>query len=150
MINQVVEILKQPKRLLLLTLSIAGLALIYLLQESLTLSSLVNTKFPANAEFVFKKLIRVTLNDLCMLLFLYAWFNNRSIIKLGLWVQAADTFILLPIYLLIKLSLEGTSEISTPLLSQWHRLIVNPTLMLLLIPAIYYQRFKESSGTKNE
>lgn len=150
MINQVVEILKQPKRLLLLVLSITGLALIYLLQESLTLSALLTIQLADNVEFVFKKLIRVTLNDLCMLLFLYAWFNNRSIIKLGLWVQAADTFILLPIYLLIKLSVEGTSEISTPLLSQWHRLIVNPTLMLLLIPAIYYQRFKESSSTQHE
>lgn len=150
MIKQAAEILKQPKRLLLLIMAIVGLALIYLLQESLILSSFINTQIPANTEFIFKKLIRVTLNDLCMLLFLYAWFNSKSITKLGLWVQAVDTFILLPIYLLIKLSVEGNSEISTPLLSQWHRLIVNPTLMLLLIPAIYYQRFKESSSTKHE
>jgi exosortase F-associated protein len=145
--KELAEILKQPQRLLLLSLSITGLALIYLLQESLTPSSLLNTQIPASTDFILKKLVRVTLNDLCMLLFLYAWFNSKSITKLGLWVQAIDTFILLPVYLIIKLNFEGTSEISTPLLSQWHRLIVNPTLMLLLIPAIYYQRFTESSST---
>jgi exosortase F-associated protein len=148
--KELIEILKQPQRLLLLILSIAGLALIYLLQESLTPSSLLNTQIPASTDFILKKLIRVTLNDLCMLLFLYAWFNSKSITKLGLWVQAIDTFILLPVYLIIKLNFEGTSEISTPLLSQWHRLIVNPTLMLLLIPAIYYQRFTESSSTQHD
>lgn len=147
MIKQATEILTQPKRLLLLITAITGLALIYLMQESLVLSSWFHFEISANTDFVFKKLIRVTLNDLCMLLFLYAWFNNKSITQLGLWVQAIDTFVLLPIYLLTKLTFEGTSEISTPLLSQWHRLIVNPTLMLLLIPAIYYQRFKESSDT---
>jgi exosortase F-associated protein len=148
--SHLADIIKQPKRLLLITLAVAGLALIYLLQESLILSSILPFEISSNIEFIFKKLIRVTLNDLCMLLFLYAWFNDKNIIKLGLWVQAIDTFILLPIYLLVKLSVEGASEISTPLLSQWHRLIVNPTLMLLLIPAIYYQRFKESSSTKHE
>lgn len=148
--KQFTEMLTKPKRLLLLTMAISGLAIIYLLQESLILSAIIPVQISSNVEFIFKKLIRVTLNDLFMLLFLYAWFNDKSIIKLGLWVQAIDTFILLPIYLIIKLSVEGSSEISTPLLSQWHRLIVNPTLMLLLIPAIYYQRFKESSSTKHE
>jgi exosortase F-associated protein len=148
--KELVDILKQPQRLLLLTLSFAGLALIYLLQESLTPSSLLNAQIPESSDFILKKLVRVTLNDLCMLLFLYAWFNSKSITKLGLWVQAIDTFILLPVYIIIKLNFEGTSEISAPLLSQWHRLIVNPTLMLLLIPAIYYQRFTESSSTHHD
>lgn len=148
--TQVVEILKQPKRFMLIILALVGLALIYLLQESLTLSSILPFQISSSTNFIFKKLVRVTLNDLCMLLFLHAWFNSKSITKLGLWIQAVDTVILLPIYLVIKLSVEGTSEISTPLLSQWHRLIVNPTLMLLLIPAIYYQRFKEYSSTKHE
>lgn len=148
--KQIVQILKQPRRLLLLLFSIIGLALVYLLQESLTISFLVKSQIGANTEFIFKKLIRVTLNDFCMLLFIQAWFNTKSITKLGLWVQVIDTFILLPIYLLIKLNIEGPGEISSPLLSQWHRLIVNPTLMLLLIPAIHFQRIKESSSIKHE
>jgi hypothetical protein len=59
---------------------------------------------------------------------------------LAVFIQLIDLVVLLPIYLLIKLAMEGDEEISSPLLSQFHRLIVNPTLMILLLPAIYFQR----------
>jgi len=45
----------------------------------------------------------------------------------------AELFILLPVYFALKISLEGDAEISSPLLSQLHRMIVNPLLMLVLI-----------------
>jgi len=52
-----------------------------------------------------------------------------------------EFFILLPIYFIMKLSLEGDSEISSPLLSQLHRMIVNPLLMIILILGLVYQDF---------
>ncbi|MCE2996813.1 MAG: hypothetical protein LW863_14525, partial [Flammeovirgaceae bacterium] len=78
-----------------------------------------------------------------MLLIIHLWFRSASITKLALWIQLVDMLILLPIYLVLKLRIEGDSEISSPLLSQLHRLIVNPTLMILLFPAIYFQRLKK-------
>ncbi|MFN7791875.1 MAG: hypothetical protein ACK5NM_04935, partial [Cyclobacteriaceae bacterium] len=81
------------------------------------------------------------LNDFFMLLLLAGWFRSRSVLQLAFAVQLIDFFLLLPVYLLVKLNLEGDVEISSPLLSQFHRLIVNPTLMILLIPAVYFQRF---------
>ena len=90
--------------------------------------------------FIVKKVLRVVLNDLFMLLFIGAWFREKKITRLAIAVQLIDSLILLPVYLYFKLSWEGTSEISAPLLSQFHRLIINPTLMILLIPAVYFQK----------
>jgi exosortase F-associated protein len=75
-----------------------------------------------------------------MLLFIHSLFRDPSVTRLAWYVQLTDTLILLPVYLFVKLYYEGDAEISMPLLSQLHRLIVNPTLMVLLIPAVYYQR----------
>nr|WP_262899620.1 exosortase F system-associated protein [Chryseosolibacter histidini] len=91
-------------------------------------------------HFSINRLARIFLNDIFMLLVLYALFADTRILKLALWVQVIDLLVLLPLYLVVKLSLEGDSEISSPFLSQFHRLIVNPTLMILIIPAVYYQR----------
>jgi len=136
---------KQPLRLLMMLLAIGGLAATYLAQESLAPSVLLANPISAELNFIVKKLLRVFLNDTCMLLLIYAWFKDGSITRLALWIQAIDIIILIPVYLVVKLSLEGVEEISNPLLSQWHRLIVNPTLMVLLIPAIYYQRHIQST-----
>lgn len=131
------------KRGFLIGAGIAGLALIYVFQDYLDPNTLLRDQISSTTAFIIKKSLRLILNDTCMLLIISAWFANASITKTALWVQAFDMFVLLPLYLVLKLSIEGTSEISTPLLSQLHRLIVNPTLMILYIPAIYYQRINK-------
>lgn len=62
--------------------------------------------------------------------------------RVGFYVFLFELLILLPLYFTIKLTVEGTSEISSPLLSQIHRMIINPMLMILTIIAFFYQRFK--------
>jgi exosortase F-associated protein len=101
------------------------------------------------AHFVVKRFMRLFINDSFMLLLIYAWFNDKSITQLAWKLQLVDTCILLPLYLVLKLSLEGDSEISSPLLSQFHRLIVNPTLMILLIPGVYFQRMSSKNQKGN-
>ncbi|MGC4023581.1 MAG: hypothetical protein QM734_17315 [Cyclobacteriaceae bacterium] len=96
-----------------------------------------------NQRFVLRKILRVVLNDFFMLIFLTTWFKDWRVTRLAIVIQLIDGFILLPIYLFFKLDLEGSSEISAPLLSQFHRLIINPTLMILLIPAVYFQKFSK-------
>ncbi len=61
-------------------------------------------------------------------------------VKVGSYLQLIEMFVVLPLYFVVKLKLEGDSEISSPLLSQFHRLIINPTLMVLLMIGFYYQR----------
>ncbi len=96
-------------------------------------------------QFILRKALRVLLNDVFMLIFITAWFKDWKVTRLAIVVQLIDGLILLPLYLIVKLELEGTSEISTPLLSQFHRLIINPTLMILLIPAIYFQKLSRKA-----
>ena len=71
---------------------------------------------------------------------IYAIFYDKKYVKVGGMIQLIEMFVILPIYFVIKLTVEGDSEISSPLLSQIHRLIINPVLMVLLMIGFYYQR----------
>jgi exosortase F-associated protein len=131
------------KRVLLIALGIGGIIATFLFQEFTFLNRF---DLSPGLAFIIKKAGRLLLNDLFMLLIIFAWFNSRSITRLAIFIQLIDALILLPIYLIFKLTYEGSSEISSPLLSQFHRLIVNPTLMLLLVPALYFQKSKKAHG----
>jgi len=128
-----------PSRAMGIVLAFIGLVLSYMLQDVDTLA-LLNIRADPAIHFAVRKLIRVMINDTCLLLIIHFWFSEVLITRLAWKVQLIDTLILLPLYLVIKLKLEGPSEISSPLLSQLHRMIVNPTLMILIIPGVYFQR----------
>lgn len=99
-----------------------------------------------NVVFVINRTIRLLINDtLCMIL-IFALFQKKSYLKLSAVIFVFEAGLLLPLYLWAKLSLEGPSEISSPLLSPIHRMVVNPLLMIVLMAAFYYQQFV-TSGT---
>lgn len=127
-------------QLIMMAAAIAGLAFVFLFQGVDILGVCSSCTFHPYTHFVVRKVTRVLLNDTFMLLFIHALFLDPRVTRLAWYIQLVDTVVLLPIYLFIKLNYEGDAEISMPLLSQLHRLIVNPTLMVLLIPAVYYQR----------
>ena len=137
---------QQPYKFVLIGASLLGLALIYFFQrmDYLNLiSRFVGGKeiTSPNLVFAFNKTLRLILNDLLCFLLIYTLFNENKYLRIAFLFFCFELFFVLPLYLIVKLSLEGNSEISSPLLSQIHRLIVNPMLMLLLIVAFYYQRF---------
>lgn len=136
------ELGKHPARIVYLFLACLGLAIVFLFQDFDILASLDIQAHPY-VHFVVRKTLRLVVNDLFMVLFIYAWFYTPTITSMAWKLQLIDTFILLPIYLVLKLLLEGDGEISSPLLSQLHRLIINPTLLVLYIPAVYFQQLKE-------
>jgi len=76
------------------------------------------------------------------MLLIFAIFREKKYLRVGFYIFLFESLIMLPIYFICKLTLEGTSEISSPLLSQVHRMIINPMLMILTIIAFFYQRFK--------
>jgi exosortase F-associated protein len=129
----------------LIALAIFGIALTFLFQEFTFLSGL---NISSDLQFILRKVLRVLFNDFFMLIFIAAWFKERRITRLAIAIQLIDGFILLPVYLVLKLWTEGDAEISIPLLSQLHRLIINPTLMILLIPAVYFQKISGSEISK--
>lgn len=92
--------------------------------------------------FILNKTIRLVLNDLACVMLIVALFREKKYLWMGFYVFLFEILVLLPLYFALKLSTEGDSEISSPLLSQIHRMIVNPTLMILLIASFFYQRFQ--------
>ncbi len=132
------------KRLALLFIAIVLLVLIYSFQQVsyFDILNVFQIKRYPNLVFVINKSIRLVLNDFACLLIIYALFQERKYLVFGSIIQLIEVFILMPIYFIIKLRFEGDSEISSPLLSQIHRLIVNPVLMLLFITGLLLQKYR--------
>ena len=114
--------------------------LLYVFQRNLLwLSSDAQVEY---LPFILNRLARLVINDtLCIILFL-AIFNNRKELTLATLVFMLELLVILPFYLAVKLYLEGDSEISVPLLSFIHRLVVNPLLMIILLAGLLYQRYR--------
>ena len=127
------------KRTLALVIAVIGLCMVYINQRFNYLGT-IGDDFHPNTIFVVNRTIRYLLNDSFCILIIYALFNRRSYILMGLLVEFVGLVILLPLYFVLKLSIEGDIEISSPLFSFFHRLIINPTLMILLIVGMFYQQ----------
>ncbi|MFZ1809433.1 MAG: hypothetical protein WAU36_19540 [Cyclobacteriaceae bacterium] len=145
------ENVKQPTRISMIAFSIVSLFLVYLFQRFnyagvfYNITALEGLTHP-NAVFAVNRTTRLLINDsLCMIL-IYALFQKRSYLKLSGIIFGFEVLVLLPLYLWAKLSMEGPSEISSPLLSPIHRMIVNPLLMIVLIAALYYQQYITSKA----
>jgi exosortase F-associated protein len=125
----------------LVGLCLIGLSFVYVFQKTDYYSIFFGSIHQSKATFIFNKSFRLIVNDLLCLLLVYALFHDRKYIKLASLVLVVELFVIMPFYFWIKLKIEGSSEISSPLLSQIHRLIVNPLLMGILILGLYYQKY---------
>lgn len=119
--------------------AVAGLILVFLFQNLNVASIMLGESKPIEI-FLVNRSIRFLLNDFFALMLLYALFPYRSYLIFSLWIQLAGVIIILIPYFLLKIKFPLYNG---PLLSFLHRLIMNPTILLLLIPAFYYQRYAE-------
>jgi exosortase F-associated protein len=115
--------------------SVAGLVLVFLFQRQ-DVAVLLGVK--ENVwRFIINRSIRFIINDGLAILLIYALFYERKYVLFAVWVQVFGmVFVLIP-YFIIKFNFPGYNG---PLISFLHRLVLNPTLLLLLIPAFYYQK----------
>lgn len=134
------------KRMVGIAVALLILLLVYVLQQ-FSYAGLANVLLPESLSimhpygvFIFNRTIRLIINDGACMLLIWNLFGQVKYLKAAFVVFLIELFILLPLYFVVKLNLEGTSEISSPLLSQIHRIIVNPLLMLILIVGFYYQK----------
>ncbi|HEX5169281.1 MAG TPA: hypothetical protein VFW11_08905 [Cyclobacteriaceae bacterium] len=132
-------------RVTVIIIAVLVLALVYLFQLFNFLLFFtnvlgLNVTFRPNTVFIFNKTTRLILNDLACFGLIYAIFQEKKYLRVAFYIFLFEISLLLPTYFIIKLSLEGDSEISSPLLSQIHRMIINPTLMILLMIGFFYQR----------
>jgi exosortase F-associated protein len=93
-------------------------------------------------KFIFNRTIRFLLNDVLAIGLLYALFRERKYVLFAIGVQIFGLFFVLIPYFIIKL---GSPSYNGPLINFIHRLILNPLLILLLIPAFYYQKYQARS-----
>jgi exosortase F-associated protein len=130
-----------PVRVLLVIAALALLATTYIFQQTSYAGLLgIGIEGNENLIFVFNKTVRLVINDFACILLIYSFFQERKYTSLAFYVFLAELLIILPFYFAIKLTLEGPTELSSPILSQIHRLIVNPMLMVVLMASFYYQK----------
>lgn len=134
------------KRLFLAFLALLGLAFFYTLQDF----DFVDWRFSYNQSFggqitdgkelnfVVSRLVRFLANDLLCILLIYALFNNKRYVMLGFYVQLFGLLVLFPLYIILSLNAETYSDYSSFVVL--YRLVMNPILMVLLIPALYFQQ----------
>lgn len=134
------------KRYLLLGLALLILVMVYLFQRG-SYANVWNQIFPEflsikspNSIFIFNRCVRLILNDLACMVIIWFFFKEPKYLKAAFLVFCIELLVILPVYLVVKLNLEGPSELSSPLLSQIHRIIVNPLLMIILMIGFYYQK----------
>ncbi|KAB2914680.1 MAG: exosortase F system-associated protein [Bacteroidetes bacterium] len=134
------------KRIFLALLALIGLALFYGLQEFdfVSWQFRFNQSFGGAMEpgtevnFIISRLVRFLANDLLCILLIYALFNNRRFVIFGFYVQLFGLVVLFPIYIYLTLNAASNAEYSA--LVPLYRLVMNPILMVLLIPAFYFQQ----------
>jgi exosortase F-associated protein len=122
-------------RVVIGVLSVAGLVLVFLFQRTDVAGTLGVE--PNIWKFIVNRSIRFVVNDVLAIFLIYALFAERKYVLFAVGVQVLGlVFVLVP-YFIIKFNYPGYNG---PLISFLHRLVLNPTLILLLIPAFYYQR----------
>ena len=130
-----------PGRILIGIICVSGLVTVFLFQQ-FDIAGLIGVHEKVSRFFV-NRTIRFLLNDALALGLIYALFRERKYVVFALYVQIAGTFLFLVPYFILKIYLP---RYNGPLISFLHRLILNPTLLMLLIPAFYYQRKKARIG----
>lgn len=132
---------------------VLGLVLVYLLQSRLDFYSVlfefskpqaVDYSVPdeiSTVPFIINKVFRYLFNDLFSIAIIYGLFYERKYARFAMYVMFFGLFVLVPIYLVLYLSQpEGFSS----MLGHLHRVVMNPVLMMLLVPAFFYQRKMQS------
>jgi exosortase F-associated protein len=118
-------------------LSLTGLVIVFLFQR-LDVATMLGVGGADINRFLVNRTVRFLLNDAFAIGLIYALFMERKYVIFALYVQAAGVVLFLIPYFVLKLYFQSYNG---PLISFLHRIILNPTLLMLLIPAFYYQRY---------
>lgn len=124
-------------RVVVALLSIAGMVLVFLFQR-VDVASMMGVGEPAIYRFLINRTIRFLLNDAFAIGLIYALFEERKYVIFSLYVQVAGIVLFLLPYFVLKIYYPAYNG---PMISFLHRLVLNPTLLMLLIPAFYYQKY---------
>ena len=116
---------------------VSGLVAVFLFQR-IDLAGFLGFETAIN-KFLINRTFRFLLNDTFAIGLIYALFRERKYVVFSIYVQLVGMVLFLLPYFVLKIY---WPRYNGPLISFLHRLILNPTLLMLLIPAFYYQRRK--------
>jgi exosortase F-associated protein len=117
-------------------LAVAGLLVLFVFQKTDVMGAIFQVQEP-RLNFIGNRSIRFVLNDILAIALLYALFAERKYVVFALWVQLFGFLFLLVPYFFIRFNFPAYNG---PLINFLHRIILNPILILLLIPAFYSQQ----------
>ncbi|KAB2814507.1 exosortase F system-associated membrane protein [Phaeocystidibacter luteus] len=130
-----------------LILGFLGLCTVYVLKHQLNVWAWLHgehrvfydttenlTSFPAG-EVILNKSVRYLLNDLFSIMIIHGIFQNQRYTKFAFGLLLFGMLVLLPLYfLLVYYAPDGY----TSMVANVHRIVLNPVLMMLLIPYLYH------------
>ena len=133
-------------RKLAIAFGFIGLALVYVGQKKFFYDPFldfiynpVTDNYPdlETTKYVFSKLFRFLLNDSLAILIIYGFFGPGKYVKFAAYILLFGLVVLLPLYLVLVVFFYPETY---SFLNHLHRLVLNPVLMMLLIPAFYSQK----------
>lgn len=131
----------------LVILGILGLILVYLFQHQLNVWGWLHGSFDTwydtfgtmqegpKGQTIVNKTVRYLLNDLFSICIIHGLFRKREYTKLAIGLLLFGLLVLLPSYFIVLFY--APSGFSS-MISHLHRIILNPVLMMMLIPYLWY------------
>ena len=138
------------KRIAAIAVGCLGLICVYLFQDQLFNDPFNNFIYDPVADnypefnafqYVLLKILRFILNDGFAIMIIYGLFGPGKYVRFAAYIFLFGFFVPLPLYLILNL---GFYESSYSYLNHLHRIVLNPVLMMLLIPAFYAQKLRVS------
>lgn len=122
-----------PLRIIVGTTAV-GLLLAFLMFQHINWAAFFKVQ-PGIWQFIVNRTLRFIINDVLTILLIYALFFNRRYVIFSALIQLLGLVIILIPYFLIKINMP---HYNGPMISFLHRLVLNPILLLLLIPVFYW------------
>lgn len=131
------------KRIIIGSIALLGLLAVYLFQRSnfYQLLSLDFLQWSKQGIWMFNRSVRFVLNDIFAILLVYTIFGKKQYVWFAFAVQVFGILFILSPYLIIKWHFP---HYNGPLINFLHRLILNPFLVIILIPAFYLKEKGEN------
>lgn len=147
LLSKVNQAKHRKKRLLFIVVALVALLAIFIFQQysysNFLFKNLLDIQINTSWEFSLNKFARFLLNDFAVILLIHGVFYERKYVVLAMYVLSFGfLFLLLPYLFLVN----QYPEYNGPLYSHLHRLIMNPILLLLLIPVLLYQKTTQTSS----
>ncbi|MEZ4972138.1 MAG: exosortase F system-associated protein [Cyclobacteriaceae bacterium] len=124
-------------RIVIGILAVCGLFAVFVFQRLDVATTMLGFEQTGILRFIINRAVRFIVNDGLTILLIYALFGERKYVLVAFYIEIISlVFILIP-YFVIKINYP---HYNGPWINFIHRLVLNPLILMLLIPTFYYQK----------